>query len=60
MARIGTLMAVGVLASASAAAQELKPGDPAPPLAITEWIQGEPVAGFEKGKIYLLEFWATW
>ena len=32
MQRIGTLMAAGFLATASAAAQDLKPGDPAPPL----------------------------
>jgi hypothetical protein len=60
MQRIGTLMAAGFLATASAAAQDLKPGDPAPPLAITEWVQGGPIEGFEKGKVYLIEFWATW
>ncbi len=38
----------------------LKVGDPAPPLAPGKWIKGEPVAAFEKGKIYVVEFWATW
>ena len=41
-------------------AQDLKVGDDAPSMAITEWVQGEAVAGFEKGKVYLVEFWATW
>lgn len=38
----------------------LKVGDPAPPLAPGKWIKGEPVMGFEKGKLYVVEFWATW
>jgi len=38
----------------------LRPGDPAPPLCVGEWIQGEPVREFEKGKAYLVDFWATW
>lgn len=39
---------------------KLKIGDPAPPLTVGEWLQGEPVKEFEKGKIYVLDFWATW
>ena len=38
----------------------LKVGDSPPPLAGTNWIKGEPVASFEPGKVYLIEFWATW
>lgn len=38
----------------------LKAGDPAPPLSIEQWLRGEPVNGFEKGKVYVVEFWATW
>ena len=38
----------------------LKVGSPAPALAIEKWVKGEPVAGFEKGKVYVVEFWATW
>jgi thiol-disulfide isomerase/thioredoxin len=26
----------------------------------TKWIKGEPVDRFEKGKVYVVEFWATW
>jgi thiol-disulfide isomerase/thioredoxin len=35
-------------------------GDPAPPLWVREWIKGEPIQRFEKGKVYVVEFWATW
>lgn len=35
-------------------------GDVAPPLAIERWIKGSPVVGFEKGRVYVVEFWATW
>lgn len=35
-------------------------GDAAPALQIEKWVKGEPVAGFEKGKVYVVEFWATW
>ena len=35
-------------------------GDPAPPLAPASFIKGEPVKDFEKGKSYVVEFWATW
>jgi thiol-disulfide isomerase/thioredoxin len=34
--------------------------DPAPPLRVLEWIKGEPVQQFEKGTVYVIEFWATW
>jgi len=29
-------------------------------LQVDKWIQGEPVTTLEKGKVYLVEFWATW
>ncbi|HTF29588.1 MAG TPA: TlpA disulfide reductase family protein [Flavitalea sp.] len=35
-------------------------GDPAPPLRVREWIKGAPVQKFEKGMVYVVEFWATW
>ncbi len=39
---------------------KLKVGDPAPALKATKWLQGAEVKAFEKGKIYIVEFWATW
>ncbi len=44
----------------AAATATLKVGDPAPKLQTGKWIQGEPVKEFQKGKAYIVEFWATW
>jgi thiol-disulfide isomerase/thioredoxin len=41
-------------------ALKLKAGDPAPELKATKWLQGDEVKGFEKGKVYVVEVWATW
>jgi thiol-disulfide isomerase/thioredoxin len=41
-------------------ARLLTVGDPAPPIQVAKWIQGEPVKSFEKGKVYVVEFWASW
>jgi thiol-disulfide isomerase/thioredoxin len=38
----------------------LKAGDPAPKLYVSKWVKGEPVKEFEKGKVYVIECWATW
>lgn len=40
--------------------KKLEAGDKAPELSIEKWVKGEPVTGFEKGKVYVVEFWATW
>jgi len=29
-------------------------------LRVTQWIKGTPVHKFEKGRVYVIEFWATW
>lgn len=61
------ILAAAVAASLNAAllaaqdkAPTLKVGDPAPPLQTGQWVQGEPVKSFDKGKAYIVEFWATW
>ena len=41
-------------------APTLKPGSPAPALSVAKWVKGEPLKGFESGRIYVVEFWATW
>ncbi|WP_254511253.1 TlpA family protein disulfide reductase [Anatilimnocola floriformis] len=41
-------------------AAEVLVGDAAPPLAVKEFVKGEPVKEFAKGKVYVVEFWATW
>jgi len=35
-------------------------GDKAPELTVSKFVKGEPISGFEKGKTYVVEFWATW
>ena len=35
-------------------------GTNAPKLQIAEWVKGDSVNGFEAGKTYIVEFWATW
>ncbi|MEL7265386.1 MAG: TlpA disulfide reductase family protein, partial [Planctomycetota bacterium] len=40
-------------------------GSTAPPLAVEHWVQDgngrfSPVTKFESGKVYVVEFWATW
>jgi thiol-disulfide isomerase/thioredoxin len=52
--------ATAAMTFALAAAPTLKVGDRAPKLQTGKWVQGEPVKDFEKGKAYIVEFWATW
>ena len=35
-------------------------GDQAPPLQIGKWLKGVPIKNLEKGRVYVVEFWATW
>ena len=58
--RRAALAALILGVSTAALAQELKIGSPAPPLKIAKWIKGTPITGFQKGKVYVLEFWASW
>jgi thiol-disulfide isomerase/thioredoxin len=66
VAVVAMAMLAPVLLAASAAEPKPKPevtlkaGDPAPPLLIEKWVKGEPVKKLEKGKVYVMEFWATW
>lgn len=54
------LTATAGMAWTVAAETTLKVGDPAPKLQTGKWVQGEPVKDFQKGKAYIVEFWATW
>lgn len=55
-AAVGALgLAVGV-----ASADDLEIGSKAPGLTIDSWVQGDQITGYEKGQIYVVEFWATW
>jgi thiol-disulfide isomerase/thioredoxin len=59
-----TIAALTLLASSTlsfgATPPKLNVGDAAPKLQTGKWIQGEPVKEFQKGKAYIVEFWATW
>ena len=47
-------------ADKSAEVKKMQFGDAAPALSIEKWVKGEPITGFEKGRVYIVEFWATW
>ena len=44
----------------NASVRKLSLGDPAPPLFVSRWIKGQKFDRFEPGKVYVLDFWATW
>lgn len=46
--------------SENARQAELRLGDPMPPLSELDWLKGENVSSWEEGKVYVLDFWATW
>lgn len=50
-------VAVGVTALAQGS---LTIGDSAPTFKPEGWVKGTPIKQFEKGKVYVVEFWATW
>jgi thiol-disulfide isomerase/thioredoxin len=55
-----TLAAASVAFAQEEGAKSLTLGDPAPALAVSKFVKGEPVAKLEKGTVYVVEFWATW
>ena len=54
----------GLLALPQLSAADAKPslgiGDAAPPVKATKWLKGKEITAFEAGKVYVVEFWATW
>ncbi len=53
-----TIMILGLTGATALAG--LKVGDAAPPIKVGGWVKGDAVTGFEPGKVYVMEFWATW
>ncbi len=49
-----------VSSAVSDVAPSLVVGSKAPPLKVSRFLKGEPITQFEPGKIYVVEFWATW
>ena len=39
---------------------ELNIGDEPPAFKVESWNKGTPISEFEKGNVYLIDFWATW
>lgn len=56
---IAGALGLGLFTTAGAQSKKLVAGNPAPPLKVEAWVKGGPVQ-FEKGKVYVVEFWATW
>lgn len=54
--------AVMMAVSATAASDELRlgVGDSAPALAVDQWLRGDKMEDLAPGRVYLIEFWATW
>jgi thiol-disulfide isomerase/thioredoxin len=53
-------LVLGLGTASIAAGDTLDVDHAAPKLAVKEFIKGEPVKKFEKGKVYVVECWATW
>ena len=55
---------IAIVALACAAAANPAPGidigDPPPALAPMAWVKGQPITSFELGRVYVVEFFATW
>ncbi len=65
MLRISLLLTVicAIISVANAQDGQVTPleiGDAAPQLSVGYWLKGEPIKKFERGTVYVIEFWATW
>jgi thiol-disulfide isomerase/thioredoxin len=60
MMRFATAFLLLLGAAQVNASTYLNIGDPAPSVSHVAWLKGEPVKGFKKGMVYVVEFWATW
>lgn len=66
MKTLATLRALALSAAATFCSAQFNPnptlkiGDAAPALTAQAWVRGNPVARFEPGHVYVVDFWATW
>ncbi|MFM7107377.1 MAG: TlpA disulfide reductase family protein [Planctomycetaceae bacterium] len=60
----GTLVAAAVTVAGRAGAVDLEIGSRAPAIDVAHWFDStagaQPIRAFEPGKVYVVEFWATW
>jgi thiol-disulfide isomerase/thioredoxin len=54
------LGALLILSANLRASGEVTIGTKAPALKVAKWFKGKPITEFKKGKVYVVEFWATW
>jgi thiol-disulfide isomerase/thioredoxin len=54
------VFAEGSPSASGPASGRLSIGDAAPSISVTKWVRGDSVASYEAGKVYVVEFWATW
>src|SRR5215468_8683550 len=57
---LAAALLLSITLTRQALAGALKLGDPAPMLKVGKFVKGQPVTKFQHGKIYVVEFWATW
>ncbi|MBM3991832.1 MAG: redoxin domain-containing protein [Planctomycetes bacterium] len=57
---LGQERAEGRCGGSATVVEGLGVGDPAPRLRVGGWLKGEPIAAFEPGSVYVVEFWSTW
>ncbi|HWA84040.1 MAG TPA: TlpA disulfide reductase family protein, partial [Fimbriimonadaceae bacterium] len=60
LSRIAAFAALIFSFALASADPSLTIGSPAPAMNVYKWIKGTPVKNFERGKVYVVEFWATW
>jgi len=56
----GTALAQTEKPAKAAEKKPLKVGDKAPVFKVETFVKGDAIAAFEPGKVYILDFWATW
>src|SRR5437868_505895 len=57
---IGLAILPALWMAAPVGAKDLAVGDPAPKIEVKEFVKGDPIEKLDKGKTYVVEFWATW
>jgi len=55
-----TSSAIATNAETNEQAPELTVGSMAPRISVDRWLKGAPVYTYERGRVYVVEFWATW
>ena len=53
-------LSLGLAGRSAWAFDSLNIGDPAPEIKVARWVKGSAVEKFKPGRIYVVEFWATW